>query len=47
MFLFMRYFSGKEKKKRPDEAAKAAQVDSDRAAEHFWLKEAAAQKRVV
>jgi hypothetical protein len=49
MCLFMRYFSGKEKKKkkRPDEAAEAAQVDSDRAAEHFRLKEAEAQKRVV
>jgi hypothetical protein len=46
MFLFMRFFSGKEKekkkKKRPDKAAEAAQVDSDRAAEHFRLKEAEA-----
>jgi hypothetical protein len=37
----------KKKKKRPDEAAKAAQVDSDRAAELFRLKEAEARKRVV
>jgi hypothetical protein len=37
----------KKKKKRPDEAAEAVQVDSDRAAEHFRLKEAEARKLVA
>jgi hypothetical protein len=37
----------KTKKKPLDEAAEAAQVDSDRAAQLFWLKEAEARKRVA
>jgi hypothetical protein len=38
----------KKKKKKPlDEAAEAVQVDSDRAAEHFRLKEAEARKLVA
>jgi hypothetical protein len=41
--------SGKKKKKKKplDKAAEAVQVDSDRAAEHFRLKEAEARKLVV
>jgi hypothetical protein len=38
----------KKKKKKPlDEAAEAAHIDSDRAAQLFWLKEAEARKRVA